>query len=191
LIAPQVISIIICILFWQGAFVSQPSLNDLFIVQRSTLLRILQRIVDHPATAEDLLHETWLRVDRVLRERPIDYLEPFVFKTARNLALDHLRTRQNHARTVINDMPVAELHNISSCATLVEDETHAARLLTVLGQHIANLSPRQQRIFSLNRLQGCSYLDIAQQLGISASTVQKELKLIMAICIGVAARLDG
>lgn len=191
LIDPQVISIIIRILFWQGDFVSQSSLNDLFIVQRTMLLRTLQRIVDHPATAEDLLHETWLRVDRVLRDRAIDHLEPFVFKTARNLALDHLRTRHNHARTVINDMPVAELNNISSCSTPVEDETHAARLLCILSKHIASLSPRQQRIFSLNRLQGRSYLDIAEQLGISASTVQKELKLIMAICVGVAARLDG
>lgn len=169
---------------------SQSSLNDLFLAQRTALLRTLQRIVNHPATAEDLLHETWLRVDRVLRDRPIDYLEPFVFKTARNLALDHLRTRRNHARTVVNDMPVTELNNISSCATPVEDRTHAARILTVLSRHIAGLSPRQQRIFSLNRLQGCSYLEIAEQLDISASTVQKELKLIMAICVGVAAQLD-
>lgn len=168
---------------------SQSPLNDLFIVQRTTLLRTLQRIVDHPATAEDLLHETWLRVDRVLRERSIAHLEPFVFKTARNLALDHLRTRHNHARTIVSDLPLTEFNNVSSGCAAVEDETHAARILDVLGQHIARLSPRQQRIFSLNRLHGCSYLDIADQLGVSTSTVQKELKLIMAICVGVAERL--
>ncbi|GBH12435.1 DNA-directed RNA polymerase specialized sigma subunit [Pseudomonas syringae pv. actinidiae] len=52
------------------------------------------------------------------------------------------------------------------------------------------MSPRQQKIFTLSRLNGCSYLEIAEQLHVSASTVQKELKLIMAICIGVVSRLD-
>ena len=34
------------------------------------------------------------------------------------------------------------------------------------------------------------YQEIADQLQVSLSTVQKELKLIMAICVGVAERLD-
>jgi predicted transcriptional regulator len=33
-------------------------------------------------------------------------------------------------------------------------------------------------------------VEIAEELHVSASTVQKELKLIMAICIGVAQRLE-
>jgi len=40
-------------------------------------------------------------------------------------------------------------------------------------------------------LHGHSYLEISEKLGVSLSTVQKELKLIMAICIGVAERLNG
>ena len=62
----------------------------------------------------------------------------------------------------------------------------------VTGEHaylVAPLSERQQRIFILSRLHGATYLEIAQQLNVSASTVQKELKLIMAICMGVAERL--
>lgn len=168
---------------------SQLPLNDLFVVHRTSLLRTLHRIVEDSPTAEDLLHETWLRVSRVLKDRHIDHLEPFVFQTARNLALDHLRARRTQAR-IVCDIPVAELHNISTPASSLEDATHAARLLDVLNRHIASLSARQRRIFSLNRLHGCSYLEIAQQLGVSPSTVQKELKLIMAICVGVAARLD-
>jgi RNA polymerase sigma factor (sigma-70 family) len=170
--------------------VSQLPLNELFTAQRTVLLRTLQRIVDHRPTAEDLLHETWLRVNRVLQQRRIDHLEPFVFQTARNLALDHLRARRTRARTVVDAIPPAELHHISTPASSLDEAAHAARLLERLSRHITCLSPRQQRIFSLNRLHGCTYLEIAEQLDVSASTVQKELKLIMAICIGVAARLD-
>ena len=70
-----------------------------------------------------------------------------------------------------------------------EDSLHAERLLQRLGNALEQLSERQQRIFILSRLHGATYLEIAEQLNVSASTVQKELKLIMAICMGVADRL--
>ena len=55
---------------------------------------------------------------------------------------------------------------------------------------LSQLSARQQRIFILSRLHGCSYQEIARELDVSLSTVQKELKLIMAICVGVADRIN-
>ena len=73
---------------------------------------------------------------------------------------------------------------------LAEDATHAEQLLRRLSTSLGELSARQQRIFILSRLHGASYLEIAEQLKVSASTVQKELKLIMAICVGVADRLN-
>ncbi len=58
---------------------SQSRFNDVFITQRITLLRTLERMVNNHSTAEDLLQETYLRVTRALSERAIDHLEPFVF----------------------------------------------------------------------------------------------------------------
>lgn len=169
---------------------SQSHFNQVFLAQRVVLLRTLQRMVSNHSTAEDLLQETYLRVTRALSERPIDHLEPFVYQTARNLALDHLRARRIHARTMIEDAPLAEVQNVVAQVSTPEDATHAKRLLEGLSASLAQLSPRQQQIFTLSRLHGCSYVEIAEQLGVSASTVQKELKLVMAICVGVATRLD-
>ncbi|MBK5001804.1 sigma-70 family RNA polymerase sigma factor [Pseudomonas sp. S31] len=168
---------------------SQSRFNSVFIVQRLSLLRTLQRMVGNPSTAEDLLQETYLRVSRALSERPIDHLEPFVFQTARNLALDHLRSRRVQARTLVDDVPDEVLHSVAAPASSSEDAAHAERLLKQLSVSLGQLSDRQQRIFILSRVHGASYLEIAEQLKVSASTVQKELKLIMAICMGVADRL--
>jgi len=176
--------------FWSGIPVSQSHFNDVFLARRTILLRTLQRMVRNPSTAEDLLQETYLRVTRALGERAIDHLEPFVFQTARNLALDHLRARRIHSRTIVDDVPLADVHNVVSSDASLEDAAHANRLLMSLNASLEKLTPRQQKIFTLSRLNGCSYLEIAEQLGVSASTVQKELKLIMAICVGVAARLE-
>ncbi len=177
--------------FRSGIAVSQSHFNSVFLAQRVTLLRTLQRMVDNPSTAEDLLQETYLRVTRALGERPIEHLEPFVFQTARNLALDHLRARRVQSRTVVDDVPEQILHNVAAPVGSAEDAAHAAQLLKRLSSSLSQLTPRQQRIFILSRLHGASYLEIAEQLDVSASTVQKELKLIMAICIGVADRLNG
>lgn len=168
---------------------SQSRFDTVFINQRLSLLRTLQRMVDNPSTAEDLLQETYLRVTRALGERPVEHLEPFVFQTARNLALDHLRARRVQARTLLDDVPEQVLHNVAAPLSSSEDAAHAEQMLKHLSISLGQLSQRQQRIFILSRLHGASYLEIAEQLKVSASTVQKELKLIMAICLGVAERL--
>ena len=147
-------------------------------------------MVRNPSTAEDLLQETYLRVNRALGERPIEHLEPFVFQTARNLALDYLRSRRVQERTMVEDVPLDVLQSIAAVSSTPDEAAHAERLLARLTMSLARLTPRQQRIFILSRVHGSSYVEIAQDLDVSASTVQKELKLIMAICIGVAQRLE-
>lgn len=154
------------------------------------MLRTLQRMVNNHSTAEDLLQETYLRVTRALNERTVEHLEPFVFQTARNLALDHLRARRLQARTVIDDVPMEIIEGVASPFSTPEDAHQAAQLLERLSVSLSQLSVRQQRIFILSRLHGCSYQEIAEELAVSLSTVQKELKLIMAICIGVADRIN-
>ena len=96
---------------------SQSRFNDVFISQRISLLRTLERMVNNHSTAEDLLQETYLRVSRALGERAIDHLEPFVFQTARNLALDHLRARRIHSRTMVDDVPPDVVESIAAPAS--------------------------------------------------------------------------
>jgi RNA polymerase sigma factor (sigma-70 family) len=182
--------IIIRCFYWSGISVSQSQFNEIFLSQHTVLLRTLQRMVGNACTAEDLLQDTYLRVTRALTERSVEHLAPFVYQTARNLALDHLRAQRIQARTMIDDVPPDTLRNIVQPHSNAEDITHARRLLERIDASLADLTARQQAIFTLNRLQGCSYPEIAAQLGVSASTVQKELKLVMAICTEVASRHD-
>jgi len=171
--------------------VTQARFNHVFLAQRVSLLRTLERMVNNHSTAEDLLQETYLRVTRALSERTIDHLEPFVFQTARNLALDHLRARRIQSRTMLDDVPLDVVQSVAAPASSAEDAAHAEQLLERLNISLSELSARQQQIFILSRLHGHSYLEIAEELGVSLSTVQKELKLIMAICVGVVERSNG
>lgn len=158
-------------------------LDAVFLRQRLSLLRTLQGLVRNACVAEDLLHETWLRVSRALAERPVEHLEPFVFQTARNLALDHLRAQRRHARVMETELPVHALHSVAEERSSAEDAAYAERLLRRLSTEVAGFTPRQREIFVRNRLHGQPCPAIANELGLSTSTVQKELKHIMLICM--------
>ena len=168
-----------------GCVVSSSSLDTVFLAQRLPLLRTLARMVKNPSIAEELVQETYIRVAYTLRQRKIDHLEPFLFQTGRNLALDHLRHLRMRERTLLEDVPASALQEVPSNAPSAEDSRHTEQLLEHLGVALERLSARQQRIFILSRLHGCEQLDVSQ------STVQKELKLIMAICVGVLSRLEN
>ncbi|AOE86593.1 RNA polymerase sigma factor [Pseudomonas sp. TCU-HL1] len=166
------------------------NLDAVFIAQRTPLLRTLIRMVKNPSVAEELVQETYLRVATTLRERRVDHLEPFLFQTGRNLALDHLRHMRMQSRTMLDDIPDDVIQAVPAVTSSAEDRLHADKLLERLGASLSRLTERQQRIFIRSRLHGCGHAEIAEELDVSPSTVQKELKLIMAICVETLSRLE-
>ncbi|MBF7141817.1 MULTISPECIES: RNA polymerase sigma factor [Pseudomonas] len=157
-------------------------LDAVFLRHRLSLLRTLHSMVGDPHVAEDLLHDTWLRVSRALAGYHVEHLEPFVFQTARRLALDHLRTQRRHTCILDGDLPLQVVHNIPQEGSTAEDAAYTDQLLQRLSRRVARLTPRQRSIFIENRLHGQPCPAIARALGVSASTVQKELKQVMRIC---------
>lgn len=171
--------------------VASPDLDGVFIAQHQPLLRTLLRMVKNPSIAEELVQETYLRVADTLRERRIEHIEPFLFQTGRNLALDHLRRMRMQSRTMLDDVPETVLNAVPSPQRSAEDGLHAEQVLQHLGGSLARLTERQQKIFVFSRLHELSHAQIAERLRVSPSTVQKELKLIMAICFEALERLGG
>lgn len=161
---------------------SHSRFDTLFLQHRLSLLRTLKGMVHNTSVAEELLHDTWLRVTKALADRPIEHLAPFVFQTARNLALDHLRAQQRQALNV-EILPLEDLQHVPAPGASAEEATHAHRVLERLNASLAGLTPRQRAIFLRSRIQGQACPAIAKALGVSPSTVQKELKFIMHTCV--------
>lgn len=164
--------------------------EEVFMAQRGSLLRTVQRIVGSHSTAEDVLQETYLRVSAAMRERQVDNLVPFLFQTARNLALDHLRSLRRRNSVLQSDVPSEVIEQVPSDAAGPERAVAQQQLLERLDEALAGLLPRQQQVFVLNRLHGWSYAEIAEHMDISLSTVQKDLKLAMALCVALHSKLE-
>ena len=149
-------------------------LASLYLAEKGRLQRLVLRIVGDRSVAEDLAQDTFVK----LTGRPLDTQDRgLLVRTARNLAIDHLRA-QRVRRTYLDGAPRDD-----SCREALPDEAIAAREeLEELLAALETLPERTQRIFLLNRLDGLSQPAIARTLGVSLSTVEKEIIRALAFC---------
>ena len=130
------------------------------------LLRSRGRSVDD---TDDLIQEAFLRLQTYCRDHAIEKPEAFLVRTALNLSAD--QSRREH-RVAFERGPVEELVLIDPYPT--PDEVYASQeRLLHWKQGVAALSPRRREVFLLNRLEGHSFPQIAERLGITLSMVEK------------------
>ena len=144
--------------------------NTLYQLHGKELLHHLMRFVKCSETAQDLVQESYLILMNTSAETVIDHPRGFLYRTASNLALDHLR----HNKIIERHQQVAQLAEQPLHAA-AESEIADAQWRTLLHQAIAELPPRCRDVFMLHKLRGLSYREIAQLLDISESAVEKHI----------------
>jgi RNA polymerase sigma-70 factor (ECF subfamily) len=136
---------------------------------REPLYRYLLRLLRDAAEAEDLTQEVFLRLFAALREgQKVGNVRGWVFRVGHNLAINQQK-RQGPVESL--DDPscrlgcerVDERHNAEQC--IQESERHG-RLHNALA-----LLSRQERLCLDLRVEGLRYREIADDLGVSISTV--------------------
>jgi len=145
-------------------------LSALYQLYRKELVNYLTRIVYCRETAQDLVQESYLILSRAAAEQAIEQPRGFLYRTANNLALDHLRHNKVVARHVELESRDDEPETSS-----IEQELSDAQWLTLLRQAIDELPPRCRDAFILHKVRGLSYRETAGMLGISESAVEKHI----------------
>lgn len=69
-------------------------LTQSFYAIRQELLAYLRKYVDDPASAEDILQETFVKALNQKQKKPPENLAAWLFRVARNTAIDHLRSHE-------------------------------------------------------------------------------------------------
>lgn len=121
---------------------------------------------------DDLIQETYARLLRAQVAGRLQAVRPYLFVTARNVALDLTRHTQAAATDCLGNLeqlPVAEDRADAAEAAAYEQE------IEILHEAIAALPPRCREILLLRRFHGFSHERIADQLGISPNTVDAQL----------------
>lgn len=145
-------------------------INTLYQLHCKELLHHLLRFVKCPETAQDLVQESYLVLVRTSANTTIEYPRGFLYRTASNLALDHLR----HNKVVESHQEIAQSAEQPLQAD-AESEIADRQWQAMLHQVIAELPPRCRDVFILHKLRGFNYREIAQLLDISESAVEKHI----------------
>lgn len=159
-----------------------------FTKHQDDLLRFLGRRLGSRVVAEDLVHELYLKLCRTPEPETVRDDRSYLFSMAANLATDYVRVerRRTEIRGDIGDMAGADGDGITP-----ERAALARAELAFLEAEVARLPERCRRVFHLNRYEGWSQAQIAEELGIGLTSVHKDIKLAMATLLAARRRFHG
>ncbi|NIF25122.1 RNA polymerase sigma factor [Pantoea sp. Tr-811] len=158
------------------------ALVKLFLTSYDAFRVRLKRRLGSDDLANDVLQETFLRVDRMETAQEVHKPSAYLYRMALNVAADR---READARLLTGG-------EIESLLQVAEDQDPARivggqkEIQSLLGA-LYELPARRRRIFIAARLEEASHQEISQRFGISTRMVEKEIKAALGHC---ATRLE-
>ncbi|QCG99325.1 RNA polymerase sigma factor (plasmid) [Azospirillum sp. TSA2s] len=146
------------------------TLKGLFLAHKRNIQAYLTRRLKDAEVAADLTQETFLRYAE--QSSAITYDRSYLYRTAHNLAVDHMRHQTRRPVQLTAD---DNLEAIPEDRPSLEDAASAKQSFVRLRQAVAELPERTRLIFTLVRLEGLTYAQAAERLGLSESSIQKHL----------------
>ena len=164
-------------------------LAAVFMQNRAALLRFL-RARGAGEDAEDLLQELWLSASSAPAQ-PVAEPLAYLYRSANNLILDRLRAARRQSRReqdwslgAVGASEAAD-HESGERAAFARDE------LRLVEATLASLGERTEAVFRRFRVDGVSQRDIAGEMGISLSAVEKHLQKAYRALIDLRRQIDA
>ncbi len=159
-----------------------PTLETLYGVHRREVLRFLTARTGDRAEADDLLQELWIRARA--HAGPVGDGRSYLYRMAHNLIVDRLRAQQRRMRrdrrwSDERHGDDAGLIDRADPAPTPEEALIAREEGQVVRAAIATLPERARRAFELHKLRGMSHAEVARDLSISISAVEKHMSVAM------------
>jgi len=154
-----------------------------FAAIRPVLSRLVARIVG-PDNIEDVVQETYVRSYQASRQHKIHHPRSFMYRTAKNIALNLVNKADNRLTTTIADFAEPDVYTETEVVESELEYEARERFLTFC-QAVQRLPLQCRRVFILKRVYGLSQKEIAAHLGISPSTVEKQVAKGISMCAAI------
>jgi RNA polymerase sigma-70 factor (ECF subfamily) len=170
-----------------------PGLAEAFMLHRQQLgafLRARCRGGRESVEIEDLLQELWLRCRKTDIEGISDP-KSYLFRAAHNLVIDHSRSASRGRRY---EDAWDYMHNRASGGSeppIAERSLLARERLVQIDVALKAVGSRAAWIFRRYRIEGMQQAAIAAELGVSLSTVEKDLRKAYEAVVAVRELSDG
>ena len=158
----------------------------LYLDLRNSLARSVRGIVP-PKDVEDIVQETYVRVCQVEQKKIITSPRSYLFKIARNLALDHIKRADTQLTDSMDALDEQQservLYNAEQIADDVYEQTATHEEFAFFCEAVRNLPLQCRRVFVLRKVYSYSQREIAEQMHITESTVEKHITKGMKRCL--------
>lgn len=164
-------------------------LSAIFMANRAALLRFL-RARGAGENAEDLLQDMWMKLE-AKDLGPVSDPVPYLYRMANNLMLDRYRSAIRRER---REQDWAEgAGGVMADPTddvPVDERIILAQRLDEARAVLRDLGPRVELIFRRFRIEGVGQKVIAEELGVSLTTVEKDLQKAYRAMLTLKQKLD-
>lgn len=149
----------------------QDALSRLYDVYSDPLTYYLQRAAKSPHLAEDVVHDTFLKIWQSREQiNPAQPFKPYLFVIAKRTLFSIFR-RTRHEAAILSEIKEHYQQEDQSTQKLLEYNESAA----MLNEAISLLTTQVKKTFICCRIEGMSYKQAAEELNITESTVNKHM----------------
>lgn len=153
-------------------------LTATYLSKRADLVRFFTVRTGSNAEAEDIVQEMFVKIAGLSGDG-VDSQAAYLYKLGSNIMLDRLRSkRRAEARDGVfyeSEAGDASGPEPSAPAPTPERAWEAKRRLEEVMRVLDTFPPQRRRVFVMHKLDGRSYGEVAEALGISKSAVEKQM----------------
>ena len=142
--------------------------TQLFEEQATPLVKYLTSRLNNAEEAKEIAQEAWLRIYRLDHPEDLENAKAFLFQTASNLGIDRLRRLQLERKHAEESS-----HHGVGASSSTEASHEASQALAVIDRSLQELPMKCRQAFVMHRQRSMSYPEIARELGVSTSMVEK------------------
>lgn len=150
--------------------------SDLFFRYQAELRIYISRIFCEEV-AEDTVQEAF---KNLMKKESYDVngivnYRAYLYKSAKNIALNNLKRKE------YSDKALSALPEAPSAGGCVIDALSAEQSLDIVNDILENIPEKYRMTFVMNRVYGKSYSEIALELGVTVSAVEKRMMKVLMI----------
>lgn len=156
-------------------------LTAVLVANRPQLIRFFTSRTGSAAEAEDIVQEIWLHVARADTGPVVNPLA-YLHRVGMNIVLDRVRERQRRERREQgwSDVSIEQRGGeATDDGPLPHDIADGRQRARRLATAIEALPPGAGRVFRRHKLDGLSHSEVAAELGISRSAVEKHIAVAL------------
>jgi RNA polymerase sigma factor (sigma-70 family) len=142
-------------------------ISRLFSEHNEALIQFLATRLRSVQEAKEVAQEAYVRLLSLEDSGAVSFLRAFLFKTAANLAVDRIRSR-NRQRQALD----AGLCDESRETPTPDREAASAQEMEIVRRLVGELPPKCRRAFLLHRVHGAEFSEIAKEMGLSERMVR-------------------